>query len=136
MLDASVVTKWFTTDLDNGSQAAQHLKEEFDAGELLPVVPPLLFLELLNTAARRWHWSPEQLQRMSNGLETLSFDVREPPLSAVARWAGRGLSAYDASYVALAEALGLVVITTDRQILEVAGPALTEPLGPELANSG
>lgn len=83
-------------------------------------VPALLFLELLNAAARRWRWSESELRDMAQELAELPFVVGEPPLEAIARWASRGLSAYDASDVALAEQRGLTLVTTDEQIVAVA----------------
>lgn len=62
--------------------------------------PPTLLLEVLNVAGRKWLVGPD--------------------LPAVARWVGRGLSAYDAAYVAVAEAAGVELVTADRRIVEVA----------------
>lgn len=41
-------------------------------------------------------------------------------MSSVASWVGRGLTAYDAAYVALAEKLELALVTDDGTILERA----------------
>jgi len=86
-----------------------------------------MFLELLNTGARRWGWSGPQLEQWANLLSRFGFEVREPSLIGIARWAGRGLTAYDACYVALAEERQTVLITVDQRILAVAG-ALAQPL--------
>ncbi len=39
---------------------------------------------------------------------------------AIARWSGRGLTAYDASYVAVAEETGVPVIADDAEICRVS----------------
>jgi predicted nucleic acid-binding protein len=131
VLDASVVLNWFapgqgvagTSDRPESaetSRAAHGLRGEFESGELLVVVPPLLFLEIVNVAGRRWAWPTPALIQLASSLEALSFDVIDPDLGGVARWVGSGLSAYDAAYVALAEANRLPLLTSDRQILAIA----------------
>ena len=91
-------------------------------------VPPLVFLELLNVAGRQLRWDTAALEQVADGLDRARFDVIDPELNAVARWVGRGLTAYDASYVALAEQLGIPLITLDRAILKAA-PQLARPPG-------
>ena len=118
--DASVVAKWFKQADEPYLAEAQLLRERFLAGALNLVAPSLLFLELLNTAARRWRWSREQVDALAADLQRSRFDLREPQLSAVARWTGLGLSAYDACYVATAAERGVLLVTTDEQIVSVA----------------
>jgi predicted nucleic acid-binding protein len=60
-------------------------------------------------------------------LGELGFEPVEPSLPAVARWAARGLTAYDAAYVALAEETGASLLTDDAAIL-AAAPDLTTSL--------
>ena len=127
MLDASVVFKWFSDDEERDSAAARAVEARYRLGELQVTVPYLLFLELINIAARRRAWSSERLIEMAAGLLGSRFSIGQPPLERVAYWAGRGLTAYDACYVALAEERRIVVITADEEILAVAGQ-LAEPL--------
>lgn len=87
----------------------------------------MLFLELLNVAGRRWKWSDGRLARFAAALDDLGFDVGEPELASIAAWTSRGLTAYDSAYVALAENLGLPLITDDELILAVA-PEVARPL--------
>ena len=51
----------------------------------------------------------------------LRFTVLQPDLVGVARWTARGLTAYDACYVALAEERRTAVVTADRQMLSIGG---------------
>jgi len=127
VLDASVVFKWFSDDEERDSAAARAVEARYRLGELQVTVPHLLFLELINIAARRRAWSSERLIEMAAGLLGSRFGIGQPPLERVAYWAGRGLTAYDACYVALAEERRTVVITADERILTVAGQ-LAEPL--------
>jgi predicted nucleic acid-binding protein len=127
VLDASVVLKWLHKEGEVGSEEAQKLRDEFEAGDLKVVAPPLLWLEILNVAARRWRWGAVQLEELAAALPELGFELIDPKLSEVAEWAGRGLTAYDAAYVAAAEAAGLPLITDDAEICRIAAEA-AEPL--------
>ena len=51
----------------------------------------------------------------------------EPELQLVASWVARGLTAYDAAYVALAEERDLALVTDDETIIELA-PEISRPL--------
>jgi predicted nucleic acid-binding protein len=128
VLDASVVLKWFHREGESGSEAAQRLRDQFEAGDLHVVAPPLLWLEILNVAARRWRWGQVQLEELAAALPELGFELIDPKLSEVAEWAARGLTAYDAAYVAAAEAAGVPLVTDDAEICRVAAEA-AEPLG-------
>lgn len=119
VLDTSVVLKWFATE-QRGTLEARGLRDDYLAGRLSVVVPSLLFLELLNVAGRRWHWGVEAVADLAEALSDLSFEVNEPDLSSVASWVSRGLTAYDAAYVALAEQRRLPLVTDDDTIVELA----------------
>ncbi len=121
MLDASVIVKWFHAVGEPDLEAARSLRREYERGELLVSAPPLLPLELLNVALRRLRFNREELIIEARELASLRFRFQQPNLEKVAAWASAGLTAYDASYVALADELGLIVVTTDNQILRVAG---------------
>jgi predicted nucleic acid-binding protein len=127
VLDASVVVKWFKTAGEAHVEAAQRLRERYREGQFAVVVPGLLYLELLNAAARRWGWTAEELAALAYGLPALDFRVHEPALEGIATWCARGLTAYDACYLAVAEERRTVVVTTDDLILS-AGGASAQPL--------
>ncbi len=121
VLDASVVLKWFGSADERGHAEAGELRTEYEAGRLVVVAPSLLFLELLNVAGRRWGWDESALLELAVALEDLLFEVAEPELTSVGTWVARGLTAYDAAYVALAEVRGMPLVSDDQTILEVAG---------------
>ncbi len=121
VLDASVVAKWFHPEGEAQLDLADRLREEYDRGQLLVIVPPLLPLEILNAAARRWRVSPSDLEALAREMTDLGFTVHPPALERVAHWAGRGLTAYDGCYVALAEERRTIVVTEDDAILRLAG---------------
>lgn len=128
VLDASVVVKWFHAEGERHLDAARHLRAEFEAGELRVLAPQLLWLELLNVAARSWRWPQSQLEQLAATLEQLGFEVREPELLSVARWTADGLTAYDAAYVAVAEQAGVQLVTDNEQIVASA-PKVATTLG-------
>lgn len=126
VLDASVVLKWFGPADEVGVEAARALRDRYEHGDLLVAVPPLLFLEILNVAGHRWRWDDPSLQELAAALEGLGFEVERPPLDCVAAWVTKGLTAYDAAYVALAEHREARLVTSDLEILAVAGGVATE----------
>jgi predicted nucleic acid-binding protein len=128
VLDASVLLKWFHTQEEPRVEEAKGLKSRFESGELNVLVPSLLWLEVLNVAARL-RWTGKQLERLAARLGALGFVVVEPDLVRVARWAAAGLTAYDAAYLAVAEQTGAQLITDDEEIIREApelAVALTE----------
>jgi len=127
VLDASVVLKWFHREGEANVEAARRLRKDFQAGELRVVAPPLLWLEILNVAARRWRWDSSQLDRLAFLVPDLGFEEVEPELERVAEWAAQGLTAYDAAYVATAEEAGIPLVTDDLAICRIA-PDLSEAL--------
>ena len=128
VLDASVVLKWFHAEGEGRVADARQLRVRFESGELRVLAPSLLFLELLNVAARRWRFGRARLEELAATLPMLGFELLEPELSGVARWAGRGLTAYDVAYVAVAEQAGAQLITDDGQIVRAA-PGVAVALG-------
>jgi predicted nucleic acid-binding protein len=128
VLDASVVLKWFARSPESGDAEAGALREAFVRRDVDAAVPRLLFLEVLNIAGRRWSWPPDDVTALAQALGDLPWLVSDPALPLVATWVGRGLTAYDATYVALAQSLDGVLVTEDKRLLDVAG-TLARPLG-------
>lgn len=128
VLDASVVLKWFAPAGEPGSAPARALRREYAAGRLRVLAPSLLSLEILNVADRRWRWDEPALLELAGALEDLGFDLVDPAPELVAVWAARGLTAYDAAYVAVAEERRVPLVSDDRTILEVAG-SVAQALG-------
>jgi predicted nucleic acid-binding protein len=125
VLDASVVLKWFHADGERHLDPARSLRATFEAGQLAVLAPPLLRLELINVAGRRWQWGEEALVDLAVALNELGFEFEEPELPRVASWTARGLTAYDATYVALAEERTTSLITDDDVVVAVAGDVAT-----------
>lgn len=120
VVDASIAIRWFEPVGAPRVAPAQAVLAEYQAGQLRVVVPPLLFLELLNVAGRQWGWTEDALLRLTTRLQELLFEIIEPELGGVAAWVARGLTAYDAAYVALAQQRDVPLVTDDRQVLSLA----------------
>jgi predicted nucleic acid-binding protein len=127
VLDASVVIKWFRSQGERHVDPARALRNAFEAGELIVFAPPLLRLEIVNVAGRRWGWGEASLVDLAAGLDDLGFELTEPDLVRVAHWTARGLTAYDAAYVAVAEAVAAPLVTDDDLIVTTACE-LAQPL--------
>lgn len=124
VLDASVIARWFGPTADPLSAL---WRSDFESGRLDITLPALIFLELVNVAARQWRWTDVRLLELVRRLEDSRFEIVDPRLDRVASWAARGLTAYDATYVALAEERGVPLVTHDRQILAVAA-GIAQPI--------
>lgn len=125
VLDASVVLKWFRADGERHLSPARSLRAAFEAGELIVFAPPLLRLEIVNVAGRRWCWAESALVELAAALDELGFELIEPELARVAYWTARGLTAYDAAYVAVAETNNTRLVTDDDLIVALAGEVAT-----------
>jgi predicted nucleic acid-binding protein len=124
-LDASVVLKWFRAEGERHLGPARSLRAAYEAGELSVLAPPLLELEIVNFAGRRWQWTERALVDLAAALDDLGFELTEPDLARVAYWTARGLTAYDAAYVAVAEASETRLVTDDDQVVAVAPEVAT-----------
>jgi predicted nucleic acid-binding protein len=123
VVDASVAAKVFITEA--GSPDARAL---FLSG-MKTVAPDLVVVELTNVAVKRVRNGaiPRVVgERMVGSVRRL-FDELAPTGDLVARAfalaADHGLSTYDATYVALAEARGCDLITADLRLISRAAQA-------------
>ncbi len=130
VVGTSIVVPWFFTDepLRDSAllarDAVHHQPARF-------VVPPLFHCELAHVLARKSGrnepFVTEALRLiLALGLRTVLLS--EAALLRTAHWACRGLSGYDATYVALAEDLGGFWLTADERAAKTAGRKLARPL--------
>lgn len=121
VVDASVVLKWFLRDERYGDRALA-LLERFARGGLDLMAPSLMFYEVLNglvIAQRKGRIAEERVLASVSGLLGLGIDLVD-----VAGLQDRVLhfcrvydrSAYDASYLAVAEQESLVLVTGDERL--------------------
>jgi predicted nucleic acid-binding protein len=94
--------------------------------------PRLLFYELANVFAQLVRHRAISAESAVAGLESAAGIVhlrdQDPPAARILEIASRlEVSAYDATYLALAEAVGLPLITEDRRLMRAA-PGITRSL--------
>ena len=130
VLDTSVAVGWFFTDEPLREQALSVRANLRDAPQRY-VVPPLFHSKLLHVLARK---SGRNEQFVTNALRlVLRLGIRtlvlpEPALLRAAYWTCRGLSGYDATYLALAEDIDGRWLTADEQAVRAASRRRTATL--------
>lgn len=121
VVDASVILKWYLLDEAHGAQALS-LLQQCTAGELEILAPSLLTYELMNglvIAGRRARLDQNTISLsfrgfMSLGIRFYEFSFFADKALQYCRLYGR--SAYDSSYLALAEQEGVDLITADERL--------------------
>jgi predicted nucleic acid-binding protein len=130
VLDTSVAAAWFFTDEPLRRQALAVRKHLGDQPAHY-LIPPLFHAELVHVLARK---SGRDLAFVRGALQlVLRLGIRTLLLSEAAllrttHWACRGLSGYDATFVALAEDLGGRWLTSDERAARAAGHEIAQPL--------
>jgi predicted nucleic acid-binding protein len=121
VLDASVVLKWYLPDEDHG-RAALELLKRYLADDLEIIAPSLLEYEIINglfVAQKRSRLQEEVIIAalegfMNLGIRMVGVSGFYPRVISFCRDFNR--SAYDASYLALAEVEQIPFITADQNL--------------------
>ena len=123
VVDASVSLKWALDDEVDVVQAIA-LRDDALRGEFRMVAPSLWLFEVTNglvTATKRKRILAEQGAMLLSLLLRIGVRLTDPEADQILATAVRyGLSAYDASYLALADALGCPLYTGDRRFFQAA----------------
>lgn len=126
MVDASVAFKWLIPDAaEDDVPAAKSLLADHMEGRAKIIIPPLLYYEVGNILLfGRSRPAIEQAADALTDLFSIPLEVVPPALmnaDVTLRLASlRGVTYYDATYVALAEMLDCDLITADRRLAERA----------------
>lgn len=125
VLDASVVVEWLLAG-PRGAAVADALGDDPDGVFLAPDLIDAEVVQVFRRLARTGVVSPARATASVALLERLPMD-RRPTLPLVPRmWALReNLTAYDATYVALAEALQCPLLTCDARVRDAPGHTAT-----------
>ncbi len=121
--DASVVVKWFL--VEEGSDRALLLRDDFVAGDVELHAPSVLPFEVLNALRYSSVFAEEaalQAQAVLDGYG-LRIHALEGTLArrAVHIAFVEDLSLYDAAYLALAKEIGARIVTADRLLVRAGG---------------
>ncbi len=119
VVDASVVVKWFVEE--EHSKEARLLRDAYASGTLDLIAPSILPYEVLNALKYSGAFGEEELKEVVGTLDdfqltfyTLSGDLAKRVVELAMR---KGITIYDASYVALAESLDALLYTADERLL-------------------
>jgi predicted nucleic acid-binding protein len=118
VVDASVVLKWQLDDEEAAGQANALRDDFYLRGTFQAIAPQLLIYEVANgiaTATRRKRIAMDKAELALSNLMALGVELKEVDLISVLRLAlQHNLAAYDAAYLALAEAEQCELWTGDR----------------------
>ena len=126
VIDASVALKWFLPDEAEGKKALG-LLEGYLNGRVSLICPSLLGYEVLNgliLAGRRGRIPKDIIETAFEGFLQLGIPVKDPfpGYSKLIRYCVQAnLTAYDASYLVLAEMEKIPLITTDEKLIRAVG---------------
>lgn len=121
VVDASVLANAIADDLADGERARREMRS---AREL--AAPDLVDVEAVAVLRRRWLAGSLTARRFKTAIKDLELLELERcptlPLMRRAYELRHNLSAYDASYIALAELLDCELLTSDRRLAAAPGP--------------
>ena len=120
VIDASVAVKWFLEERE--TEAALALQSDFLEGRLRLRVPSIFPYEVLNALAFSRRFRDRELIEAARDLDRSDF-ISMPLFGeyfehTVALSARERITIYDASYLALAEALQCPLFTADETLLK------------------
>lgn len=120
VLDASVAIKWFIKE--EGDAWAKRLLRSFRSGSLEVYVPQIFFFEISNIASLHTEIPIDSAGRFLESLFSLGLKTEnvtgEYMKDVIKTSRQHHISAYDASYVALAQVLKADLITADKKLKE------------------
>ena len=123
VVDASVVAKWFP--VEEHSREARLLRDAYVGGLLDLAAPELLPFEVLNALRYSGAYGEDELKEAARTLDDFQLALfrleGELAQLAVEISMRKGVTIYDASYVALARLLGTVLYTADEKLIRKTG---------------
>lgn len=118
VLDSSVVVKWIRQEEDLSADALQWQTAVL-TGAVQVAAPSLLAFEVANALNYKDDFTASDVQQAMENIYALGFDWYEPNLPLILRAIELArvhkITLYDATFVALAEALGADFITADEK---------------------
>ena len=115
VLDPEAFLEWFAA----GGRA---MRAEYEEGGLTVHVPRIFPTHLLEAVTRDRTRPPERLVRLAGEIERIGFVLADAPTELVAAWLGRGLTALQAPYAALAESLEIPLVAGSPDLRRRAAP--------------
>jgi predicted nucleic acid-binding protein len=118
VLDASVIVKWYVKEADY--EVANIIKDDLEHGMIEVIAPSLLFYEVLNALRYKPNMGEVDLEKTVKSL--LDFQLAIVDLDSeygyriVKMAMRRGITVYDASYIALAHINSCYFFTADKKL--------------------
>ena len=121
-IDASVVIKWFNKEPSR--EEALKIRVAHIKGIILLHAPTLLIYEVCNALKHNPEYDEESLIKALDSLQKIGINFKNPDMEQMTGTAKNaylyGLSAYDSSYLACAEAADNNLITADEKLYDKA----------------
>ena len=122
VIDASVVVKWFIEEDD--SPLALQLKQDHIKGVTTLLAPTLLLYEVANVLLFSRLFSSVEIKKSIHDHYNLEIDFINPSPDltspAIELAFSRKITLYDASYLAIARAFDIKLVTADRKLYSSA----------------
>jgi len=119
IVDASVIVKWFVEE--NYFREARLLRDSYANGLIDIVVPSLMYYEVINALKYSGEFGEDELKEIAGILEDFQFTEvglkGRFALRSIEIAMRKGLTIYDASYVALAYELNSELYTADEKLI-------------------
>jgi predicted nucleic acid-binding protein len=120
VIDASVIVK--LAKKEEGTDRAVSLIEEHTKGKEKIIVPPLLFYEVANALLYAKELENKEISEFLEILDDLDFEIIELTIKDIIKATVLGreknITVYDASYLILAQKLGVNFITADLKLIK------------------
>ena len=120
VVDTSVVVKWFVEE--EYSREARLLRNAYADNLINIAAPSLLPYETLNALKYSGAFGEEELKDIARVLEDFQFTLfnlqSELATKSIELAMRKGVTIYDASYVALAQILGVELYTADEKLIK------------------
>ncbi|MEE8401262.1 MAG: type II toxin-antitoxin system VapC family toxin [Candidatus Hydrothermarchaeaceae archaeon] len=115
VVDASVVAKWFLREVH--SEKADAMRLDYVNGLVDLAAPDLLPYEVLNALRYNQDFGKADLEKIADSIKGYQLHLVPIKRRSVGLAYEYGISVYDASYVALANELGVELYTADSKLI-------------------
>ncbi|MBS3098725.1 type II toxin-antitoxin system VapC family toxin [Candidatus Pacearchaeota archaeon] len=118
ILDASVVIKWFTEEVDH--EKAKQIRDDFINQKLSIILPDLALYEIANALRYNPKFTKEDVDNAINSILDMDLTITVPTTNVLFRASEIAFKTnstfYDSFYAALASELNAEFITADKKL--------------------
>lgn len=127
VVDTSVALKWFIETGETDVPQARRLRDAYQAGRCTLRAPELLLIELANALKAGHRFNKREILEILESIRGFDLALEALRWSTLARAVeiassyGRGVTVYDAYFLALAIESGSILVTADELFVRSAG---------------